>query len=210
MSKVKKTTLLRNLLIALMAIVWLVQVFQRNASSPSILVILIVATTPIIYWRLFRYVNREKRRALDPTVNWQAEPTTSDNESAVVYSVLASLYIFDKESAKSDFPTLRIRTTLLARLGGNRGGGRLEIRRDGLFFRARPFPLSVGVRGSLSVPWSGVRSVSVLDPTQGLSSLGGQLSADLIQAKTKIINFEFLGSQDAVKVALRSAGAPIG
>lgn len=168
-----------------------------------------MASVPFIYWKAFRYVNREDRRAESLKASSNADGLDDD---AVIYSMFASITFFnqaEREDFMSDFPSVRLRRTLMALVTGNLSGGKLEIRRSGLFFKIRPWPLSYGARGTFQVGWNDIGEITVSDPYQGVSSLGGHILAKLVGFKTPILSFEFFGSQAAVKAAFASAGRPL-
>jgi hypothetical protein len=156
---------------------------------------------------LLRYTRREHRRA---ELLGDKPVAEGDAHNASNYHVLANTYFERDESTRQRFPNIRVRRTISGAIGGHLATGRLEIRGDGIFFRVRGFwPMSLGVRGSLLIPWNQVRSVDVVDPVSGRTgALGGSLIVDVVPPDGAAVSFEFLGSQLAVSNALSRVGAP--
>jgi hypothetical protein len=204
----KKRELLRFGPVLFVVIFLLATLAHGKSFDSRLLLVLPIASVPFIYWKAFRYVSREDRRAELMKAGGSADALGNDD---VIYSMLASLTFFNKaerDDFMSDFPSVRLRQTPMALVTGNLSAVKLEIRRSGLYFKIRPWPLSFGARGTVYVGWSGIGRISVGDPYQGMSTLGGHILAELVGFKTPFLSFEFFGSQAAVKVAFTNVGRP--
>lgn len=202
-------------LIALATTGWLARLALGGTATLLIAIGLSLLVVPVIYWESFRYVGRERGRVevtpqhplgtLAPR-----NASVAKNDSAEIYRVFAGVHLSRDPATKHDFPDLRLRRTLSSFIQGNRAGGRLTIRRDGLHFRARRWPMSIGVWGTFFIPWVAVKHVHVTDPSSGRSSsLGGALEVSVPAYRIKTLNLEFFGSREAVGAALAEAGAPV-
>ena len=123
-------------------------------------------------------------------------------------SVLFNRYALAMLSASSPrFAGVDVRRSWRAVLEQGGAAGRLEIREDGLHWRAGSLLEGLGFRtttGGFFVPWPEVADVSVEDAPGYASRLGGQIRIQFVESLISL-DGQFPGSQRKLRAALAAA-----
>jgi hypothetical protein len=110
-----------------------------------------------------------------------------------------------KELESQLLPNLRRKRAPFRRfMGWEHAAGYLEVRVDGLHWRSArriPFGLFCVFRGSFDVPWAETEGLIVTEAPGRIAGVGGVVSFRR-RGGTSALSGEFLGSQEAVQVAI--------
>lgn len=183
-------------------------------------VIGVVSVVAVVIVGLLVYVRRSTMHALrrhaeiegrshSASSNVGADSRTEGAASQleVRFTCLATTPFFMIDDAR-DFPDIRRVRSLWTWLIGPRGGGLLTVSSDGITWVSRGWPFSIGVTGSVFLPWSQILRVDVGGVASKKwtgSAFGGRAWVYLFGLHTESIVFEFLGSGIALREAIEEA-----
>jgi hypothetical protein len=205
-----RTLLLRLVLISLACAAWLARIALEGTTILLIAIGITVLVVLTVYLEVFRYVGRQNRHAHALDTERERRDHSTELTAAEPLHIFASLSLVGYGTLTHDFPDLQLRRTIFSLIQGKRAGGRLDIETDGLHFRTRRWPISIGVRGKFFIPWSAIKEVQVTQPKPGVaSSLGGKIILYIPSFKRRVVSLEFFGSKSAVISGLSRAGAPL-
>jgi hypothetical protein len=177
-------------------------------------IFVIIVGTSALSLGVYAFMSAKVRRSTENAVARSGLDATQlgllqETQSGFAFHVFVSIFFSKDLNYRRDLPEVTVRRGPFSFVAGNRAGGWLEINSEGIHFKARRWPLSVGVWGHLTISWSDISEVKVQDPYDGDPNLGGNLVFVIPKFDIGFLSFDFVGSQVATRLNLQRVGAPL-